>query len=417
MHKSFLVLLVLWAATVGLAQTNETEPNDSRSQANPVILVNPTIVSATFRSAGDVDFFSVYWQKDCMYYVTSVENDAGVAPDVQLFVEGSAANLLKVSVTGRNGNNNFRLSGYVATISGRYDVRISNAGTTTGAYKVRFAGGRGAAKLASHEPDNSIAAAGNVSALALADTVYGAVYPANDIDYYKLTGTEGEQYIIGTTPILDQEVRDLDSYIVLYDSNGAEVAKNDDVGPVSTPSGSANCTFSRIKGIFAKSGDYYLAVRSFYNSDAGETINESNPPMGEYGVYCLASEPEPVVVVPRYPHLEMPAATSAQIQWNTATAIPTTLNWGTTPACEEKFYLAEPAFDHRAPLSGLTPGTKYYYRAVLDSETTVTEYFYTAKPASTKEVKFFVIGDSSPYAAFGSSPEQVKVADQIQKKD
>ncbi len=417
MHKIFFIFVVLMIATVAFAQMNETEPNDTRSQANPVILVNPTIVSATFKSSADVDFFSVYWQKDCMYYVTSVENSSGVAPNVQLFAEGSSTNLLTVSVAGRNGNNNFRLSGYMPKVSGRYDIRINNAGSVSGAYKLRFAGGRGLPKLVTHEPDNSIAAAGSVSMLAQADTVYGAVYPSNDIDYYKLSGTKGQQYIIGTTPVLDLDIRDLDSYITLYDATGAEVAKNDDVGNMTTPSGTTNCTFSRIKGIFNKTGDYYLAVRSFYNSNLGETINESNPPMGEYGVYYLAGEPEPVAVVARYPHLEMPTTSSVLLQWNTANKIPTTLFWGGTPACEQIFYHADAVHDHRTALSGLTPATKYYYRAVLDSDTTVTEYFYTAKPASTKEVKFFVIGDSSPYSGFGSTPEQLKVAEQIQKKE
>ncbi len=417
MYKFLFAMMGLLTATIASAQLSETEPNDSRSLANPVTLANPTIISASFGSAGDIDFFTVNWKKDCMYYVTSVENASGVAPNVQVFLEGASTNLLTASVAGRNGNNNFRLSGYVPKVTGRYDVRINNAGTASGAYKVRFAGGRGLPKLVTHEPDNSMAAAAGVSVLAQADTVYGAIYPANDIDYYKLSGTKGQQFTIGTTPILDQDVRDFDSYIVLYDSDGKEVAKNDDLGNVTTPSGATNCTFSRMKGIFAKDGDYYLAVRSFYNSNFGETTHESNPPMGEYGVYYLAGEPDPVVVSPRYPHLEMPTTTSALIQWNTTKAMPTTLHWGTTPACEQTFHKADPANDHRAALSGLAPESKYYYRAVLDSGTTVTEYFYTAKPASTKEVKFFVIGDSSPYAGFGSTPEQLKVAEQIQKKE
>lgn len=416
MYK-FIVTFLLGVTTLLFGQYNETEPNNTRSQANAVTSGNPAIVSATLNPGSDLDFFSVNWQKDCMYYVTSVENATGVAPDVQVFSENGLVNLLTVSVAGRNSNNNFRLSGYVPKFTGRYDVRINNAGAATGAYKVRFAGGRGLPQLLAHEPDHSQVAAAGVSALAQADTVYGAVYPANDIDYYKLSGVKDKQYVIGTTPILDLDVRDFDSYITLYDSDGKEIAKNDDLGNVTTPSGSTNCTFSRVTGVFPKTGDYYLAVRSFYNGNFGETINESNPPTGEYGVYYLASDPAPVTVLARYPHLEMPTTTSALIQWNTTSQKPTVLFWGPTTACDHKITQTDSVHNHQVFLSGLTPESKYYYRALLDTDTTGVEHFYTAKPSSTKEVKFFVIGDSSPYTGFGSSPEQLLVAAQIQKKE
>ncbi len=77
---------------------------------------------------------------------------------------------------------------------------------------------------------------------------------------------------------------------------------------------------------------------------------------------------------------------------------------------------AEPRLDHQVKISGLEANHQYFYRVFAsDKDSTETEYFYTAKPTSVKNTKFFVISDSSPYEGFGSTPAQLEVAAQIQK--
>jgi hypothetical protein len=409
------LLMVFCITTMLWAQKTETEPNNSHATATPLSAAIPNIISAEFNPAGDIDYFSLDLEKNKMYYVTSIENAGGMTPNLELHYSTSTVNLLTSSVSGRNGGGNFRLSGYIPSITGTFYAKIFDASSKSGAYKIRLAGGRTTQQLVIHEPDNTIALGQNQPALALADTVYGAIYPANDIDYYKISGLKNEHYVIGTLPILDLQPRDTDTFMALLDSTGKTITENDDLGSVTTSSGTVNCTFSRMQGNFPHSGTFYVMVRSFYNSTFGETINESNPPTGEYGLYMVVEPPAPEVVLDRYPHIEIPTPHSVLVQWCTIEALPTHLLWGETQSCSNNLRLDSLKKSHLVKLDGLKPQTKYFYRVITGKDTTEVIGFYTAKPATASNVDFFVISDSSPYSGFASSPEQRQVAAQIQK--
>jgi hypothetical protein len=412
----FTFVLILTGSLIG--QYSEVEPNNIRTQANVLTLNDLSIISAEFNPASDIDYFTMEMHDTCLYYLTSVENDPGAAPNIELYREGSPSNILTTNVGGRNGNNNFRLSGYIPEVSGRYYARIFNTEQSQGAYKIRFAGGRGLKKLMQHELDNSIVMASSANALAESDTTYGALYPANDIDYYKISGTEGKQFIIGTTPILDLDVRDTDTYITLQDGWGSIIAENDDIGTVNTTSGAVNCTYSAMKGIFPATGNYYITVRSYYNENFDQPISETQPPTGEYGVYYFSGEPEPVEIFARYPHVEMPTLNSILVQWNTVNAEPTKLFWGPDESCKYVIRDDDSVQDHLVKISGLNAESKYYYRVIMGEDTTVAEHFYTAKPSTTKRVKFFVIGDTgSNVPGVASSDNQLQVTDKIMMRD
>lgn len=417
MKLTNLIVAVFFLPAVLFGQYNETEPNDSFDQANGVSLNDSALIAASFEPVGDIDYFVMPLQQNCMYYLASIENGENIAPNIALYRDKNPTNLLMSDVAGRNGNDNFRLSGYVPETTGEYYAKIFNVNTTHGEYKLRLAGGRCQEQLSVHEPDNSINSAYALNYLADSDTIYGAIFPENDIDYYKISGIEGNQFIIGTMPIYDLDVRDTDTYITLEDGWGTTFAENDDIGIVSTSTGSVNCTFSKITGTFLRTGVFYITVRSFYNENFGQTINETHPPMGEYGLYFLTFEPPPPEIVARYPHVEMPTTQSILVQWNTNVPLPTHLLWGENEACENTILQQEEVKEHLVKITGLEPDSRYFYRVVLENDTTDSEYFYTAKPSTTKDVKFFVIGDSSPYAGFGSSPEQLQVADQIMQVD
>lgn len=404
--------ILLWS------QQSEVEPNDSNEQANSLSLAGVSSISAVFNPAGDVDYFVMEWQKDCMYYLTSIENDAGVAPNIELYFENNPTNILTSNVGGRNGNNNFRLSGYVPAYSGRYYAKIYNDNGATGAYKIRLAGGHCREQLLIHEPDNTISFAASFDYLAENDTSYGALYPSNDIDYFKIFATAGRRYTISTLPILDLAVRDTDTYITLYDSLGRMINENDDVGTVETTDGPVNCTFSRMIGVFPHSGTYYISVRSYYNTRYDQTISETNPPMGEYGLYFITDTLEATGAFARYPHIEIPTTSSVLVQWHTMKPQPTYLQWGESEACDQVIQDPELKLDHIVKIAGLKPHSKYYYRIPVSvDDSTHCEHFYTAKPITKKDVKFFVISDTSPYSGFGSTPEQLQIADQILKVD
>jgi len=414
--KHTLLLLLIGLPFILFAQINESEPNNSRESANALSLYDTTLINAVFSPAGDTDYFVLTWQNDAMYYLTSIENEAGVAPNLALYFENAPDNILTTNVGGRNGNGNFRLSGYVPAFSGHYYAKIFDTNNAEGGYKICLAGGRKRSELLVHEPDNTILFSSATETLAKNDTVYGALYPENDIDYYKIRGTAGERYEIFTCPVLDLDVRDTDTYLMLFDSLGTLLLENDDVGTVQTSSGPVNSTFSRMTSIFPATGTYYLAVRSYYNTNFEQTISETNPPMGEYGLYYSAELIENVFL--RFPHIELPTTESVLIQWQTTTVQPTRLKWGTTPDCDNLLTIAEPVQDHLVKLTGLSSAAKYYYRAFAsDGDSTETLFFSTAKPATVKKVSFFVISDSSPYEGFGSTPAQLAVAGQIQRVD
>ncbi|MBD3289577.1 T9SS type A sorting domain-containing protein [candidate division KSB1 bacterium] len=414
-NRMKLSVAVLLLPVVLFGQLRETEPNDSFEQANSISLNDSVLIASAFEPVGDVDYFVMQLNQNCMYYLTSIENSENVSPNIALYREGNPINILTSNVGGRNGNGNFRLSGYVPDSTGRYFAKIFNVNWTQGDYKLRFAGGRCHEEMLIHEPDNSIISVVDLDYLAESDTIYGAIYPENDIDYYKISGTAGYQFIIGTKPIYDLDVRDTDTYMTLQDVWGTVIAENDDIGTVSTSSGSVNCTFSRVSGTFPRSGDYYISVRSFYNTNFGQTISETHPPMGEYGLYFLTSDPPPPEIVTRYPHVELPTIGSILVQWNTSVPLQTHLLWGETEACENTILHEEQVQEHLVKIAELASGSKYFYQVVLEDDTTDCEFFYTAKPSTTKNVKFFVIGDTSPYAGFGSTPAQLQVANQIMK--
>jgi hypothetical protein len=416
-RNNLIILFVFIFPILLFGQYNEVEPNNTREQANVLALGDSSTISAEFTSSADVDFYSIEMQDTTMYYLTSVENKTNVAPDIELFLEAFPGNVLTSNVGGRNGNSNFRLSGYVPKLAGSYYAKIFNTEATQGQYKIRLAGGRSNSKLLVHEPDNTLAFAFLTNALAEADTVYGALYPENDVDYYKISGTMGKQFTIGTTPILDLEARDSDTFIALYDQWGTLFTENDDIGTVATPSGSVNFTFSKMTGIFPSTGSFYVSVRSYYNVNFGQTISETHPPMGEYGIYYISEEASPPEVLARHSHVELPTLNSIVVQWNTVDPQKTLLLWGDNEVCSNVFEREEPVHEHLVKISGLEQESKYYYRVVIGDDSTECEYFYTAKPSTTEQVNFFVISDTSPYAGFGSTPQQLEVADQVLKTE
>jgi len=406
---------LLCSFTLAVSQTIEVEPNNTRESAQPFSTQPPQIISASFASGQDVDFYSLALDKNKMYYLTSIESSDEASPNLELYSALSAANLLTTSVAGRNSNRNFRLSGYVPATSGTHYAKIVNSNNAAGTYKIRLAGGRTVSELLIHEPDNTIASGQWQVKLAKGDTVYGAIYPDDDVDYYRIMAVKNERYTISTLPILDLHPRDSDTFLTLTDSTGRVIAENDDQGTVDTPSGPVNCTFSKLNGSFPHSGTYYVMVRSFYNTLYGETVNESRPGKGEYGLCLQINAPLELPAVARYPHIEIPTPTSVLVQWCTAEPQSTHLEWGETPACTQVVHQEGLKTNHLVNLTGLQPQTQYFYRVITGSDTTECIDFHTAKPTSTSTVDFFVIGDSSPYAGFGSSPEQRQIVEQIQK--
>lgn len=85
-----------------------------------------------------------------------------------------------------------------------------------------------------------------------------------------------------------------------------------------------------------------------------------------------------------------------KIAWQLDTTLATTLQWGETldyagGAVTTTEYGSD--HQHAYTLTGLTPGTRYYYR-VLSGASAATGTFYTAPAASATNLKFFAYGDT-----------------------
>ena len=301
-----------------LSTSLDEEPNDTPDTAF-AIAVGDTL-TASFYALTDVDWYKFHLDVMHMYYFTSIENDAGVAPDLALYFENDLQNnLLNSSVAGRNGNNNFRLAGYLALKTGNYYAKITNIGNVLGAYKIRLVGGRSISDFMVHEADNSISNADAQAVLTADETlVYGVLFPVNDFDYYHFEGTAGWKCTVGTEPILDLDIRDTDTYIYLLDSEGNVLSENDDRGTENTPSGPTNNTFSELSERLPYTGSYYVKVRSFYNSVEGSSdINHGNPSTGEYGLLLTLEEPTGADFFEKGPYLQNVTQTSITIMWET----------------------------------------------------------------------------------------------------
>lgn len=109
--------------------------------------------------------------------------------------------------------------------------------------------------------------------------------------------------------------------------------------------------------------------------------------------------------ITRGPLIQNPAAltTTMTILWWTNVAGDSTVEYGTTPALGSSVNVPQagscevddPGECHRVPLTGLLPGTRYYYRLLTNGvQVQATTYFTTLRdPSDTTEVFFTVIGD------------------------
>ena len=115
----------------------------------------------------------------------------------------------------------------------------------------------------------------------------------------------------------------------------------------------------------------------------------------------------PVAAAPlwRGPYLENPTPTAMTLRWQTGAAVPSWLEYGPVPRCNQIMTVTPAAYNHKAVLYGLVPNQDYCYHVYVgtgDEETVqapVSGSFRTLFSPERKVVTFLALGDT------GNNPE------------
>jgi hypothetical protein len=130
---------------------------------------------------------------------------------------------------------------------------------------------------------------------------------------------------------------------------------------------------------------------------------------------ALSMEGWSQVAVTRGPYLQRATPTGVTIRWRTNVATGSWVLYGPAPGSLSSLFVDAPGTEHSVTLSGLTPGTKYYYaiadeggiRAGGDAQ----HYFRTAPPAGSEPpVRIWVLGDSGTGGDTSGRAESVRDA-------
>jgi phosphodiesterase/alkaline phosphatase D-like protein len=104
-----------------------------------------------------------------------------------------------------------------------------------------------------------------------------------------------------------------------------------------------------------------------------------------------------MATIVRGPYLQMTTPTTEVIRWYTSSATNTKVWWGTTTGFGNTFVNTVSTDTHEARLSGLLPGTKYFYGVGSTSQclsSGSTNYFFTAPAVnSSNHIRIWVTGD------------------------
>jgi hypothetical protein len=104
----------------------------------------------------------------------------------------------------------------------------------------------------------------------------------------------------------------------------------------------------------------------------------------------------------RGPYLQLGTPTSMGVLWRTAIPTDSEVRYGASPgALTGSVTIAQAVLDHEVRLTGLEPGTKYYYAAgpVDISLAEGPEYYFHTAPAGPAATRVWIIGDAGTQTA------------------
>lgn len=254
----------------------ESEPNNSVANAN--VLLDGFFAASL--PAGDVDYYRIPVEAGTIYHIRSANNTFTSSAVVDLFNANDPNTSLHdgSSWEGRYSDNNFKVN-ILAKEDGAYILKVSaeESGRGEGDYEIHIKKNSIETLKDTFEPNNTFEEANAIGNI-LADgsirssMLYNAADPNfyDDEDIYRVEVKAGKTLVCETIPF-DGEFwsRDTDMYMFLYDSEGNELATNDDGG---------TDWHSKISYDVTVDGVYYFKIRS---QDWGEATNR-DPSRAEY---------------------------------------------------------------------------------------------------------------------------------------
>ncbi|MDW8256528.1 MAG: DVUA0089 family protein [Acidobacteriota bacterium] len=254
----------------------EAEPNNSVAQANP-ITPNVTI-RGVLDPQGDVDFFA---------FQASAGQRVRIDVAAKRLTPPSAADTIVAlfDSSGRKlAENDDRAPGqldslleFTFTAAGRYVFSIRDFGNKGGrdfTYEasVTLTGGA-PARVNESEPNNAFAQAQAITPDVL---IVGRLDPAGDVDFFSFTANPGQRLTVDINARSLTPPSEADTIVTLFDSNGQQLAENDDA---------EGALDSLLTFEIPRSGQYFVRIRNFspkggpsYTYEALVTLTGAAPP-------------------------------------------------------------------------------------------------------------------------------------------
>jgi hypothetical protein len=199
----------------------------------------PSTTNGTIGSPGDLDYFRVQVSAagTLVAYTTGSTDTYGRLLD---------SNGVELASNDDSTDLNFRIARAVA--AGTYFVEVRHySPASTGAYALRV-------EFSSSASDDHGNTTGTATAVNLNSSTNGAINAPGDVDYFRVQVTDAGTLTVFTTGSTD-------TYGRLLDSNGVELASNDDATDL-------NFRISRT----VTAGTYYVAVRHYSSSATGAYV-------------------------------------------------------------------------------------------------------------------------------------------------
>lgn len=149
-----------------------------------------------------------------------------------------------------------------------------------------------------------------------------------------------------------------------------------------------------------------------------EKVNPEDPPFFEDSFTIIKGvEPPPQPQLTRGPYLQKASSSAMTIRWRTSLPATGRIRYGTAVNALTSFVDegAPAALEHSVRLTGLTPGTKYYYRVEATGRTIAggSGYNFTTPPVSGSNApqRIWILGDAGT-----RTPSQLAVREAFGKK-